>query len=226
MKILFTIIILLIAYLGIIIIFYHGIKTLFLKKSKKTLKIVWIGIDLILTLTPLLFITYFYFQIREEPEFILYTKMFYSFSLLFLTLIPKLVFSIIQITIFLVFNILNKIFPFKINYNKSSYISFFIGLLVFISMLSGILFGKTNIKTRELSIESPALPQSFNSLRIVQISDLHLGSFCNDTNAISKAVNLINQLKPDIVLLTGDLVNNYANEANHLSVKRYRVLAD
>ena len=48
--------------------------------------------------------------------------------------------------------------------------------------------------------------------KIIQISDLHLGSF-NDVGKLEKVVEMINNEKPDIVVFTGDLVNNYYHEA-------------
>ena len=58
----------------------------------------------------------------------------------------------------------------------------------------------------------PELPVTFNGLKIVQISDLHLGSFTS-TKPLEEAVDLIMKQKPDIVLFTGDMVNNKAKEA-------------
>jgi predicted MPP superfamily phosphohydrolase len=50
-------------------------------------------------------------------------------------------------------------------------------------------------------------------VRIVQISDTHLGSFGNSFEPVKKAVKIINDLKPDFVFFTGDMVNNNADEA-------------
>ena len=81
-------------------------------------------------------------------------------------------------------------------------------------MLFGILIGKTDLSVKKSSITLEKLPFSFNKLKIVQISDLHIGSFCQNRSFVNKTVNNINELKPDIVFLTGDLVNNFADEAN------------
>ena len=63
-------------------------------------------------------------------------------------------------------------------------------------------------------IKADLLPQNFNGLRIVQISDLHLGSFNYRYHILQRAINTINNLKPDFIFFTGDLVNNYAWELN------------
>jgi len=56
------------------------------------------------------------------------------------------------------------------------------------------------------------LPKSFEGLKIVQISDLHIGGFNYRFKILERAVKLINELKPDLIFFTGDLVNNYAWE--------------
>ena len=57
------------------------------------------------------------------------------------------------------------------------------------------------------------LPSEFKGLRIIQISDIHSGSL-DDPEAVSKGVDLIMREKPDLILFTGDLVNNQAEEVN------------
>ncbi|MCP4123157.1 MAG: metallophosphoesterase [Bacteroidetes bacterium] len=56
------------------------------------------------------------------------------------------------------------------------------------------------------------LPDTFQGMKIVQISDMHLGSFLT-TEPVQKAVAKINELDADIVLFTGDMVNSIAAEA-------------
>jgi predicted MPP superfamily phosphohydrolase len=66
------------------------------------------------------------------------------------------------------------------------------------------------IKREKLNINH--LPNAFKGLKIVQISDLHVGSFLDD-EPLKKAVNLINEQQPDIIFFTGDLVNDITEEA-------------
>lgn len=58
----------------------------------------------------------------------------------------------------------------------------------------------------------PHLPASFNGFRIVQISDIHLGTMATE-KALKEAVRMINELKPDVIFFTGDLVNYATSEA-------------
>ncbi|WP_077601022.1 metallophosphoesterase [Oceanobacillus sojae] len=63
----------------------------------------------------------------------------------------------------------------------------------------------------EESINSPQIPAAFNQFKIVQFSDTHLG-FHYEIEQLESLVSKINNLKPDIILFTGDLVddpNNY-----------------
>jgi predicted MPP superfamily phosphohydrolase len=81
-----------------------------------------------------------------------------------------------------------------------------IGSLAFVTLVFGIVFGTYHFKVRESTITLPELPASFDGLRIVQVSDIHTGSWtCK--NQMKEAVTIINSLKPDLVFFTGDMVN-------------------
>lgn len=82
----------------------------------------------------------------------------------------------------------------------------------FVALLFGVLKGRFAFYTRQVRIAFPNLPSAFDGLRIVQISDLHLGSFGTNRDPLKEAVELINEEKPDLVFFTGDLVNNFAGE--------------
>lgn len=75
----------------------------------------------------------------------------------------------------------------------------------------GIAKGAYNYKVRHRKIFLKNLPPSFDGLKIVQISDIHCGSFW-DNDAVERGVNLAMEQNPDIVFFTGDLVNNEASE--------------
>ena len=78
-------------------------------------------------------------------------------------------------------------------------------------ILDGIIFGKYRHFARQLKIKIPNLPESFKGYKIVQISDVHSGSFFHPEK-LQHAIDLINEQKPDLVLFTGDMVNNFAEE--------------
>ena len=79
-------------------------------------------------------------------------------------------------------------------------------------ILYGAFFGTENFQIRETTILSKDLPKGFENYRIVQISDIHCGSWAGNPQALQKAVNIINAQQPDLIVFTGDLVNNIATE--------------
>jgi len=84
--------------------------------------------------------------------------------------------------------------------------------LLFFSILWGIWKGKYNFKVRRLKLRFPGLPQAFQGIRLLQISDFHIGSFSRNPDEVKKAVDLINRENADYVFFTGDMINNIANE--------------
>jgi predicted MPP superfamily phosphohydrolase len=70
---------------------------------------------------------------------------------------------------------------------------------------------KYRYQVTRVPVKSPSLPEAFRGLKIVQISDIHSGSF-NDKKAVQKGVEKILKEEPDLILFTGDLVNNKADE--------------
>ncbi len=76
----------------------------------------------------------------------------------------------------------------------------------------GMLFGRFNFKVRRSEISFEDLPPEFDGYRIIHISDLHLGSLYGHQEKLRRAIHLINNETPDLILFTGDLVNNLAEE--------------
>ena len=85
-------------------------------------------------------------------------------------------------------------------------------LLAFILLMYGVLFGVYRFKVYDQQVQIDKLPASFEGMRIVQISDMHLGSWISD-KPLKEAVIDINNLYPDIIFFTGDLVNFTSDEA-------------
>lgn len=78
-------------------------------------------------------------------------------------------------------------------------------------IIDGIIFGKYRHRVRKIKIKIAGLPQSFKGYKIIQISDVHSGSFFHPEK-LQKAVDLMNEQNADLVLFTGDMVNNFAEE--------------
>ncbi len=79
------------------------------------------------------------------------------------------------------------------------------------SLIYGALANAYNYQFKKVSIKFPNLPDAFHGFRIIQVSDIHSGSF-NRTEPLIEAVNKINKMGADIILFTGDLVNDKSDE--------------
>ena len=86
-----------------------------------------------------------------------------------------------------------------------------LGALPFTSLLYGMVRNPYRYKRYRESVTLNKLPKALDGLKIIQISDIHSGSF-TFKEPIKQAIELINAEKPDLVFFTGDLVNNVATE--------------
>lgn len=80
-----------------------------------------------------------------------------------------------------------------------------------IGFIYGIVRGAYKYRVHNVKVPSPNLPEAFNGFKIVQVSDIHTGSFI-DNSALNKAFDIVMQQRADLILFTGDLVNNEATE--------------
>ena len=83
--------------------------------------------------------------------------------------------------------------------------------LVFL-LIKGALYNTRHFEIKEIAIESPKIPHSFEGYRVALFSDIHLGNLSGQKSFLSQFVRHVQHLKPDIILFAGDLVNMYANE--------------
>lgn len=86
-----------------------------------------------------------------------------------------------------------------------------IAAVPFLSLLYGMYKGRYNYKVLRYTLEFDDLPEAFHGFTLTQISDVHSGSFTN-SEKVKYAVNLVNEQKSDVILFTGDLVNDAAEE--------------
>jgi predicted MPP superfamily phosphohydrolase len=167
-------------------------------------------------------------RISEQRKHLLVTSLY---GLTVSSFIPKLIF-IVVISI-LYFS--NFVFADHQSLVVIPLVGLFAGFLPFFVILYAIFRSLYRFKVHHVSIKMTHLPASFNGLRIVHISDTHLGSFNARYHIFDRAVNMINHLHPDYIFFTGDLVNNFAHELKdwdstfkQLSAKRgkYAVLGN
>jgi uncharacterized protein len=97
--------------------------------------------------------------------------------------------------------------------SRSLFLSW-LGIGVGGSLYTSLIYGfsnKYNYKVKRVKLSFNNLPAAFRGMKVVQISDIHSGSF-SDKEAVRRGVDMINNLHADLVLFTGDLVNNEAGE--------------
>ncbi|KPK29010.1 MAG: hypothetical protein AMJ61_00565 [Desulfobacterales bacterium SG8_35_2] len=200
---------------------FRGVKKLTVRYSAKTKRIVfflfWI-IPLMLIIGLLLFS-----MLSTAPaHFLSYFHLISGTFILFY--VPKLV--------FIIFNLLDDLYSLfkKVIRNKSkeqkvedsgesiSRAQFLnrIGIVIagvpFLSIAYGIKWGRFNYTLRKHTLSFTNLPPTFDGLRIVQFSDFHIGSFMHYHEKVMEAIKIINNQEPDLLLFTGDFVNNVSAE--------------
>ncbi|MFZ4400061.1 MAG: metallophosphoesterase [Bacteroidales bacterium] len=85
-------------------------------------------------------------------------------------------------------------------------------IIIFIILVKGMIFGEFDFKVKKVSIEFEKLPPNFDGIKILQLSDIHLGSWYGK-KPLERAIQIVNDLHPDIICFTGDLVNYTSSEA-------------
>ncbi len=94
-----------------------------------------------------------------------------------------------------------------------SQVGLILATVPFSAVLYGVTKGRRSFQVARIPVKSGNLPEAFHGLRIAQISDMHLGSYGGDLSIVRNGVDLINAEEPDLILFTGDLVNDFAEEA-------------
>jgi uncharacterized protein len=117
--------------------------------------------------------------------------------------------------------VMGKIFPgFGVKFvdedgviSRSAFLSW-LGVAIGGGLFTTLIYGFSNkydYHVKNVKLKFANLPQSFKGLRVVQISDVHSGSF-TDKDAVKRGVDMIMKQTPDLILFTGDLVNDRATE--------------
>ncbi|WP_456464223.1 metallophosphoesterase [Lutibacter sp.] len=83
----------------------------------------------------------------------------------------------------------------------------------FVSIIYGMTKGKYNYQILKHTLFFEDLPEAFDGFKLTHISDIHSGSFDNELK-IKHGIDLINKQESDVILFTGDIVNNKAEEMN------------
>lgn len=162
----------------------------------------------------------FQFTMGENPGRVLSVPKSYAFGLLLAMLTFKLITIVFLFSedifrflsgIYLKMNGTPREFSFPERRRFLSAIAMGIAAVPFSALLYGMVKGKYNFRVLKYDLEFNDLPDSFDGYRITQISDVHSGSFDNRPK-IEYAIDLINRQESDLLLFTGDMVNNMADE--------------
>ena len=149
-------------------------------------------------------------QLRDPSRFFGIMLIMGIFLMLY---VPKLLFNVIQLL-----GDLSSFISSLLRPNALSPKTWFLipgavlAILIFISFGMGMARGRTHIKVFQESIQVPSLPDAFNKLRIVQLSDIHLAGFYKHPKHIRRVVEMVNKLEPDLICFTGDMVHNFSEE--------------
>lgn len=136
-----------------------------------------------------------------------YSFFFFVISLSILYLVP--------ITFFAVATILSFLIRWTTNLSVQLLTlaaSLLISCGIFMVISFGIVFGKHNLNVVNHELQFRNFPKQLDGLVIVQISDLHLGTFGKNPAVLASAMSVIEKINPDILVFTGDIVNNFSSE--------------
>jgi len=128
-------------------------------------------------------------------------------------LVPRLIF----LAFFVIYLVLSGVLNLFEAHHDPIYVMWAAGgiwLILSLSIINGIFRGRFDWKVIKKNLKFSNVPKAFEGFRIVQISDIHIGSFFDRHGPVEGAIEKINRQKPDLILFTGDLVNNYAKETN------------
>jgi len=146
----------------------------------------------------------------------------FAMGLFLVLFVPKLLvvsFMLIEDAIRLIVGLYDRYIAHENTFSLPSRRKFISGIalglaaLPFLSLLYGMYKGKYRFRVLNYDLYFDDLPEAFEGYKITQISDIHSGSFDNHKK-IEYAVDLVNQQQGDVILFTGDLVNNIATEMN------------
>ncbi len=197
---------------------FRAVKSL--AQNWKSLGVKWIIYILFWFLPVLLLILTLltYFRPVGPPAY--FSKYYFLVGLLILFYIPKLLIAvflllddILSLVSYFVVQPLRKNPPQVFQrYRLFTKTGFILSILPFVAILYGIIFGRFDFRIKEHTLAFRQLPDAFDGFRIVHISDIHTGSFYGHKKRLEKALELVSAADADLIVFTGDLVNNYAGE--------------
>lgn len=148
----------------------------------------------------------------------------YLMGIVFIIIVSKIIgvlfiilYDLQTLTLFLKKNIIQKLKPQKVQQSASrrSFLkktALVASAIPFGTLMFGVVNSAFDYTIRKHKLKINKLPDTFKGLKIIQLSDIHSGSFMTNT-PLEKVVKMVKNEKPDIVFFTGDLVNDISEEA-------------
>lgn len=167
----------------------------------KRISWLWRGVFLL----PTLFYLVIVFLLFVKGE----TKQLYFNLIFWLTLcivLPVFFFTVISL-IGRGFGLLNPLLRITFDWIGIGIALIWLGISVY-----GITYGWRNITIEKLDLSFNSLPKEFDGYKIVQLSDQHIGTYDLAPETVTKIVNQVNSLHPDLIVFTGDIVNSSPEE--------------
>jgi len=180
----------------------------YLKLKDRNVRPIFIVLHLI---PPLLFtglFLYIKFGMDNSQNFRVITWIMWLYFVFIMIYIPK----IIHIIFYFLSFIYEKIFKHHNIYFRVVQVG--LTIFVVVIMLISAYITPKNYDVTHIQVNIPNLPQAFDGYKIVQLSDIHLGSWSKKYKKFQKVINLVNKQQPDIIVFSGDMVNNFEDEAN------------
>jgi predicted MPP superfamily phosphohydrolase len=128
-------------------------------------------------------------------------------SLLLLSAVPK----ILGTPVLLIEDVVRMFQGFPPRSVWVSQLALVVAAIPFLGLLFGLTRGRHHYQVHKETLHFPDLPAAFDGFKITQLSDIHAGSF-SDAKGVNKGIDLVNAQHSDVILFTGDLVNNKATE--------------
>lgn len=206
------------------VIAYSGIKKILRDITnqglRKALNYILFGASLGKIISVVVLIVVYGFNYREYQGLAAFTN-----ALLFVILIPQLIFVAILLLedVFRIGEWGTKLARKSLKVDEESTVSFHsrrkfvsqvglgIAAVPFLGVLHGVSRGKYAFTVRKVKLKIPDLPKAFDGFRLSQISDVHSGSFDNPEK-VKRGLALLQEQESDMIVFTGDLVNNKADE--------------
>ncbi|MCR5533753.1 MAG: metallophosphoesterase [Bacteroidaceae bacterium] len=114
--------------------------------------------------------------------------------------------------IYILAKLVGLVIHLRISYRPFGYAALVLVAVWILTAIYGNVYGRFRHEVKQVNLTFSNLPASFDGLRIVHISDLHLDGWVGHEKELQKRIDEINALQPDIICFTGDLVSLSPNE--------------